>query len=687
MAELTPYPLGALAVRMFRELDVAEAIFDLPVAKFFTGDPGKDLSVQFHGRRAGSPLGPAAGPHTQIAQNIVLSWLGGCRVMELKTVQILDELEIPRPCIDMQTIGFNAEWSQELKLAQSLDEYVKASMLIEILRASGRVREVESFEPLVFDMSVGYDLAGIRSEPVLAFIRGMMDASTTVERLRADLPAEIGGLRDLDFSTRLSDSITLSTFHGCPPDEIERIIEFLLEELGIHSVIKFNPLLLGPVGTRELLNDHLGYEQLRVPDSAFEGDTKWEQAVEMMERLGDRADELGLGLGAKFSNTLITDTHRGFIPESVDEVYLSGTPLHVLAMNLVRRFRRRFGDRFAISFAAGIDRTNFADAVAMGLVPVTVCSDLLGPGGYGRLPMYQKELLCRMEAVGASRTDDFVLRAYGNAAAALDRAEPAAEGRQRCRQALDASGDLAAAAGDELFGRWVSAAILLNTEQYVATATDDARYAAARNSKPPRKIGRQLKLFDCITCDKCIPVCPNDANFSFRPPVEEIPVVKLRREGSGWRWDREDTLRLEEKHQIATFIDFCNECGNCDVFCPEDGGPYLVKPRFFGSEAVWRASSELDGFYAQRSDGGSLTLGRFEGRELRLETIGDRVHFSGEGFRVSYDAADPEGSVEAEGPDEVDLTYCHIMDALHRGVFAPDRVNYVNSLEARRSGR
>ena len=42
--------------------------------------------------------------------------------MELKTVQILDELEINRPCIDMQTIGYNIEWSQELKIAESLEE-------------------------------------------------------------------------------------------------------------------------------------------------------------------------------------------------------------------------------------------------------------------------------------------------------------------------------------------------------------------------------------------------------------------------------------------------------------------------------------------------------------------------------------------------------------------------------------
>ena len=78
-------------------------------------------------------------------------------------------------------------------------------------------------------------------------------------------------------------------------------------------------------------------------------------------------------------------------------MYLSGTPLHVLGINLVQQFRERFGDRFPISFSAGIDKTNFADSVAMGLTPITVCSDLLKVGGYSRSSSYFKELNSRMD--------------------------------------------------------------------------------------------------------------------------------------------------------------------------------------------------------------------------------------------------------------------------------------------------
>ena len=76
--------------------------------------------MTFHGRPAANPVGPAAGPQDQMAQNMVLAWLAGSRILELKTVQINDRLAIPRPCIDATTVGYNVEWSQELRLAESL---------------------------------------------------------------------------------------------------------------------------------------------------------------------------------------------------------------------------------------------------------------------------------------------------------------------------------------------------------------------------------------------------------------------------------------------------------------------------------------------------------------------------------------------------------------------------------------
>ncbi len=630
---------------MFRELERLNAIFDLPARSFFLGDSRPmDLSVAVHGRTASTPFGPAAGPQSQLAQNIVLSWLAGGRVIELKTVQVNDDLTIPRPCIDVQTVGYNVEWSQELKLEQSLEEYAKASMLVRMLEASGKVPLREGSAHTVYDVSVGYDLAGITSPRVHEFLRGMRDARNLVERLRSEIPAEFRQYRDLDFPTCVSDTLTLSTFHGCPPNEIERMAEFLLRE-GWHVTIKWNPMLLGKTETLRLLHDRLGYHEIRVPDRAFDADTTWDQAGEMVDRLGRVAEGEGLELGVKFSNTLIVENHRTFFPGQA-EMYLSGPPLHVLAMHLVRRFRRQFGDRYPISFSGGIDRANFADAVALGLVPVTVCTDLLRPGGYSRARGYLQTLRERMTEVGAATIDDFIVRAYGLGAEGLELSEVKA----------------------------------LNTEWYVERATADPRYGEAHNRKTPRKIGRTLQLFDCISCDKCVPVCPNDANFTFVLPPSEIPIVKLRQVDGAWQRSEEGTLRIEEKHQIGNFADFCNDCGNCDVFCPEDGGPYVVKPRLFGSRAAWDGSPALDGFFIERREGIVDVAGRFGGQAYRVQLNGDQTTYSGDGFIVSFRESDPEGTIRGDATGIVDLTYFQIMNALGKALLSPSDVNYVNSM-------
>ena len=680
MAELIPYPFAALIERMFSELESADSIFDLPSKSFFLGREGRDYSVPFHDKRAPTPLGPASGPQTQMAQNLVLSWLCGCRILELKTVQILDELEIPRPCIDMETIGYNVEWSQELKLEQSLHEYVKGAMLIEILKASGKLKMAPGFGEVIYDMSVGYDLKGIQTERVQDYIRGMKDASAVVEHYRKQIPDRFSQFRDLDFPTNLSNSLTLSTFHGCPPDEIERIIDFLLNEHSLNCIIKLNPTLLGEERVRELLQGVMGYEAVNVPSKAFQTDTSWDQAQGFVQRLGVTADQLGLGFGVKFSNTLIVENHRSYFPESEKEMYLSGPPLHVLATNLVDRFRDRFGDHYPISFSAGIDRKNFADAVAIGLTPITSCSDLLKAGGYSRATTYFRELDSRMDRLGVNTIPDYIIKAYGNAEQALSECGKDVEDSKidECRKALDEGTSLLEAAGEDLYGRWLSQAKLLNTQTYAENATLDQRYALVKNSKPPTKVGSMLELFDCLTCDKCIPVCPNDANFMLSIPPEQVPVKTLTFQDGSWSVEESGKLVLEKKHQIANFADFCNECGNCDIFCPEDGGPYVLKPRFFGSRESFREFSNHDGFFIERNNGGDTVLARFSQDEYESTLMNGEVQFSGPGFNIRFSADDPEKTVSGEAETSVDLTRYEIMEKIRWGILESGHVNYAS---------
>ena len=81
----------------------------------------------------------------------------------------------------------------------------------------------------------------------------------------------------------------------------------------------------------------------------------------MTDRLSARARGLGRGFGVKFTNTLIVRNHRRFFPPSETEMYLSGPPLHVIAMALVGRFAGASARRAALLLGRG-RRRNFADA-------------------------------------------------------------------------------------------------------------------------------------------------------------------------------------------------------------------------------------------------------------------------------------------------------------------------------------
>src|SRR6185295_15412082 len=290
----------------------------------------------------------------------------------------------------------------------------------------------------IFDMSVGYDLAGIRTDAVRGWIEGMKDARAQVDALRAAIPDDLKRFRDLDFTTRLSDQITLSTFHGCPAGEIEGIVRFLLTEMGVHVTVKLNPTLLGKERVDHLLHDVLGYHEVETRAEDFEKDLQWSQALEITDRLSELAASLGRTFQVKLSNTLVVRNHRSFFPASEQVMYLSGEPLHVLTLNLVEQYRRA-RPAVPISFSAGVDGRNFADCAALGFTPITTCTDLLRPGGYARLPKYLENLEERMRGLGVRTLGDYVVKACGQGAAAVERVVDAPSLRAELLSALDGS--------------------------------------------------------------------------------------------------------------------------------------------------------------------------------------------------------------------------------------------------------
>ncbi len=402
--------LELLSGWIFNELDTRDTVLGIPVQNFQI--PHAKLAREMFGHTVAAPLGVAAGPHTQLSQNIVSSWLCGARFIELKTVQILDEIEVSRPCIDAADETYNCEWSQELKLEESFTEYLNGWVLIHALAHRLGLQDPGTH----FSMSVGYNLEGIQHPRVQKFIADMRNGGAPLAAAIDTVAKVYPGVRDIVIPTELSNQITLSTMHGCPPAEIERIGRFLLTDLGMHTWVKLNPTLLGPERLRGLLNDTLGFD-ITVPDEAFGHDPKWDDAMAMVKSLAQTAEGRANSFGLKLSNTLEVVNHRPVFPTNEKMMYLSGRALHPLTLTLAGLVMEELGGKVSISFCGGADARNFADLVAAGLGPITVCTDLLKPGGYARLQQYLVHLEGAMSEVGADSLDAFIqLRSGGHGA-------------------------------------------------------------------------------------------------------------------------------------------------------------------------------------------------------------------------------------------------------------------------------
>ncbi|VDY35729.1 putative selenate reductase subunit YgfK [Morganella morganii] len=317
---MRPVPFGELLNRIFEEYKASRSIFGINERQFYRREHQNPLMSVF-GETCETPIGPAAGPHTQLAQNIVVSWLTGGRFIEVKTVQILDELELEKPCIDAQDECFNTEWSTEFTLPKAHDEYLKAWFALHLLEAIFDPRTKGEAKSFIFNMSVGYNLEGIKQPRMQQYIHAMMDSSQlpVFAKYREEMKAFIsrpGFLKELGLEDRkadllamtdrvpgdLSKGVTLSTMHGCPPDEIEAICRYMLEEKHINTYVKLNPTLLGFPRVREIL-DTCGFDYIGLSEESFSHDLKLDRALEMLQRLMDLAKEVDRGFGVKLTNT------------------------------------------------------------------------------------------------------------------------------------------------------------------------------------------------------------------------------------------------------------------------------------------------------------------------------------------------------------------------------------------------
>ncbi len=443
----------------------------IPGSLFYRPQTGDHFCCTRYGRFLETPIGVAAGPHTQLALNIVAAWLCGARYIELKTIQTLDELEVSKPCIDMQDEGYNCEWSQELKVHESFTEYLNAWILIHILR-----RELGFDGPAgtLFNMSVGYNLEGIMNANVQWFFDRMLDCSAELVVARKAIRDVYPDIDLLEIPPLISDHVTLSTMHGCPPEEIEKIGLYLIKEKKLHTAIKLNPTLLGAGELRGLLKNRLGFTT-EIPDLAFEHDLKYPDALNILESLRVSSLENGLQFGVKLTNTLESLNHKSVFPASETMMYMSGRALHPISIFLARKLQNDLGGGLDISFSAGVDCFNISEVLACGMKPATVCSDLLKPGGYGRLHQYIANIRAEFAMQQAGSLDDYVLKRSGSPESVIH-------------------------------------AALQNLNNYADRVAGNPAYHKSSLSDPSIKTSRELGWFDCIHAP-CTDTCPTNQDI------------------------------------------------------------------------------------------------------------------------------------------------------------------------------
>lgn len=338
------------------------------------------------------PFGPAAGPHTQLAQNIAAAYAGGARFFELKTVQPIDgtDLVVNKPCISVPDECYNIEWSTELTVQEAFEEYVKAYFLLAFMAVEFQLGRIDGFS---FNMSVGYDLKGIQSEKINTFIDHMIHAETTtiyqqcksyleqhMEQFTYFTPSylqQIGG--------QIAESLTVSTMHGCPANEIEQIASYLIQDKKIPLYIKLNPTLLGYDTVQQILRKK-GYGYMQLNEQQFAEDLHVEDAVPMLKRLQQEAEQRHQFFGIKLTNTLPVKS-QGLLPDEF--MYVSGKPLFLLAIHVAAKLSDACRN-IPISFSGGLDEHNLLAMLKTGIFPLTMTTTVLKAHGYACFSRFSK---------------------------------------------------------------------------------------------------------------------------------------------------------------------------------------------------------------------------------------------------------------------------------------------------------
>ena len=387
--QITPIPFRELMRWITTEYQRDGSVFG--VTKPFKATPRK---LPIFGEHIESPIGPAAGPHTQFAQNIIAAYFAGARFFELETIRSGAPAG-GNPAIDAADECYHYGSPSPLSPQQAFEEYVKAWCACKMMAKAYGLGDSEGF---VFHMSVGGSLTDIQCETTDSFLNRMMNASNTpvfqecLAILKEFFPEEADYIATI--SPRISRSVTLVPALNAPAKAIEEMAAYLMLEKQLHLFVKCAPTLLGCEYARYMLGQ-LEYRHIQLDDRDFLGCMQYEDAVALFGRLQDLANENSMEFGIKMGGSLPIAGKFG--QESSGKMYLSGKALYVLTASLTYQLARDLKEKCVrISYAGGADAFHAAPLFECEIWPITMASTLLKPGGYQQFTQIAYQLVPSM---------------------------------------------------------------------------------------------------------------------------------------------------------------------------------------------------------------------------------------------------------------------------------------------------
>ena len=105
---------------------------------------------------------------------------------------------------------------------------------------------------------------------------------------------------------------------------------------------------------------------------------------------------------------------------------------------------------------------------------------------------------------------------------------------------------------------------------YAQKVVADPRYAAAKNQGRPRRVDSKLWMFDCLSCDSASRFVQTTQTLpSTRPRSIQSRFPMVLRDKGTLVHEPADHLPCAKTSRSLTLPTPANECGNCDIFCPE----------------------------------------------------------------------------------------------------------------------